>query len=90
MSKFYIEGEQTMDEMSHIDYKAVKGGSGKRNIPKVCPMKFAMNNCKDYSCSQQSCAWYCTYLNSEGECGIHSLPGLFDGLDSIATQIATK
>lgn len=90
MSKFYIEGEQTMDEMSHIDYKAVKGGKG--NIPKVCPMKFAMNNCKDYSCSQQSFAWYCTYLNlnGEGECAIHSLPGLFDGLDNIATQIATK
>lgn len=56
----------------------------------VCPMKFALNNCKDYSCSQQSCAWYCTYLNGEGECAIHSLPGLFDGLDSIATQIANK
>lgn len=88
MSKFYIEGEQTMDKMSHIDYEAVKGGNG--NIPKVCLMKFSMNNYKDYSCSQQSCAWYCTYPNGEGECAIHSLPGLFDGLDSIATQIATK
>lgn len=45
MSKSYIEGEQTMDEMSHIDYEAVKGGNG--NIPKVCPMKFALNNCND-------------------------------------------
>lgn len=25
-----------------------------------------------------------------GECAIHSLSALFDGLDSIATQIATK
>lgn len=81
MSKFYIEGEQTMDEMSHFDYKAVKGGKG--SISKICPMKFTLNNCKDYSCSQQSCAWYCTYPNSEGECAIHSLPGLLDGLDSI-------
>lgn len=81
MSKFYIEGEQTMDEMTHIDYEAVKCGKG--NVPKVCPMKFALNNCKDYSCSQQSCAWYCTYPNGEGECAIHSLPGLFDGLDNI-------
>ena len=56
----------------------------------VCPMKFALNNCKDYSCSQQSCARYCTYPNGEGECAIHYLPGLFDGLDSIATQITNK
>ena len=56
----------------------------------ICPMKFALNNCKDYSCSEKDCAWYCTYLNGEGECAIHSLPGLFDGLDEIATQIATK
>lgn len=56
-------------------------------------MKFTLNNCKDYSCSQQSCAWYCTYPNGEGECAIHSLPGLFDGLDNIDNtlrQIANK
>lgn len=88
MSKFYIEGEQTMDEMSHIDYKAVKGGKG--NIAKVCPMKFAMNNCKNYSCSQQFCAWYCTYPSGEGECAIHSLPGLFEGLQDIAKEIGIK
>lgn len=88
MSKFYIEGEQTMDEMSHIDYKAVKYGKG--NIPKVCPMKFALNNCKDYSCSQRSCAWYCTYQNGEGECAIHSLPVLFEGLQDIAKEIGIK
>lgn len=42
------------------------------------------------SCDKEGCAWYCTYPNGEGECAIHSLPGLFEGLDSIATQIATK
>lgn len=88
MSKFYIEGEQTMDEMFHIDYEAVKGGKG--NIPKICPMKFALNNCKDYSCSQQSCAWYCTYLNGEGKCAIRSLAALFDGLESISEIINRK
>lgn len=88
MSKFYIEGEQTMDEMSHIDYKAVKGGKG--NIYKVCPMKFAMNNYKDYSCCQQSCAWYCTYPNGESECAIRSLLGLFDGLKDISKEIGIK
>lgn len=41
-------------------------------------------------CSATNCAWYCTYLNGKGECAISSLPGLFDGLDSIATQISTK
>lgn len=59
-------------------------------IPLICPMKFALNNCKDYSCNQENCAWWCQYTNGEGECAIHSLPGLFDGLDSIATQIAKK
>lgn len=29
-------------------------------------------------------------IGDVSECAIHSLPGLFDGLDSIATQIATK
>lgn len=41
-------------------------------------------------CDKEKCAWYCTYSNGESECAIHSLPGLFDGLDSIATQIANK
>ena len=36
MSRLYIEGEQTMDNMMHIDYDAVRGGRG--NIPKICPM----------------------------------------------------
>lgn len=56
----------------------------------VCPMKFALNNCKDYQCSEEHCAWWNQYTNGKGECAIHSLPGLFDGLDSIATQIANK
>lgn len=43
-----------------------------------------------FGCNKEKCAWYCQYPNGEGECVIHSLPGLFDGLDSIATQIATK
>lgn len=45
---------------------------------------------KFLECNKTDCAWYCTYPNGEGECAIHSLPGLFEGLDSIATQIATK
>lgn len=24
----------------------------------ICPMKFALNNCKDYSCSEKDCAWW--------------------------------
>ena len=56
----------------------------------MCPMKFALNNCKDYQCSEEDCVWWNQYQNGEGECAIRSLPGLFDGLDSIATQIATK
>ena len=72
---------------------------------KYCPMKFMniiqtvkISNTipEDFvfkaatKCQENECAWYCTYPNGEGECAIHSLPGLFDGLDSIATQIATK
>lgn len=56
----------------------------------VCLMKFALNNCKDYQCSEEHCTWYCTYPNGEGECAIYSIPGLFDGLDEIATQIVNK
>lgn len=72
---------------------------------KYCPMKF-MNvdkvtdmilvSSEDFAfntvlgCNEENCAWYCTYQNGEGECAIRSLPGLFDGLDSIATQIAKK
>ena len=41
-------------------------------------------------CHKELCAWYCTYPNGEDECTIHSLPGMFDILDSIATQIAMK
>lgn len=71
---------------------------------KYCPMKFsALANPHIgesasnpdaidtfLECSTTNCAWYCTYPNGKGECAIHSLPGLFDGLDGIATQIATK
>lgn len=67
-----------------------------------CPMKFCnitlsfKKSCTEesvdnfLSCDKEKCAWYCQYQNGEGECAIRSLPGLFDGLDSIATQIATK
>lgn len=69
----------------------------------ICPMKISalanpnigfgsnVNMIDEFlKCSTKDCAWYCTYLNGEGECAIRSLSGLFDGLDSIATQIATK
>lgn len=49
----------------------------------VCPMKFALNNCKDYQCSEEHCAWYCQYPNGQGECAIASLPGLFDEMKNI-------
>ena len=45
------------------------------------------------SCDKEQCAWYCAYPNGGGECAIHSLPGLFDGLDNIDNelrQIANK
>lgn len=73
---------------------------------KYCPMKFttlgnvALKNPSIafdeeifnsmIQCDEKKCAWYCQYPNGQGECAIASLPGLFDGLDSIATQIATK
>lgn len=72
---------------------------------KYCPMKFMNTNQllqlinsigekMSYEivlgCNKNQCAWYCQYPNGKGECAIHSLPGLFDELDSIATQIATK
>lgn len=41
-------------------------------------------------CDRQNCAWWCQYQDNKGECAIHFLSALFDGLDSIATQIATK
>lgn len=41
-------------------------------------------------CDQQNCAWWCQYQDNKGECAIRSLSALFDGLDSIVTQIATK
>lgn len=69
----------------------------------ICPMKISVlanpninfgsdaNMIDEFlECSATNCAWYCTYPNGEGECAIHSLPGLFDSLDSIATQIAMK
>lgn len=49
----------------------------------VCPMKFALNNCKDYQCSEEHCAWYCQYPNGQSEYAIASLPGLFDEMKNI-------
>ena len=41
-------------------------------------------------CHKELCAWYCTYPNGEGECAIHSLPGLFNSLQDIAKEISIK
>ena len=41
-------------------------------------------------CDKNQCAWYCTYPNGEGECAIHSLPGIFDGLQDICKEIGIK
>lgn len=67
----------------------------------ICPMKFStLANPRIISlsheldkfmeCHKELCAWYCTYPNGEGECSIHSLPGLFDGLQDIAGTINRK
>lgn len=69
----------------------------------ICPMKFstlANPNIDEAidphtvdlftECHKELCAWYCTYPNGEGECAIHSLPGLFDGLQDIAKEIGIK
>ena len=61
-----------------------------KNETLFCPMKFAMGPCTDYTCDVEKCAWYCTYLNGEGECAIHSLLGLFEGLQDIAKEICLK
>lgn len=55
-----------------------------------CPMKCLVRDCEDYSCNKELCAWYCTYPNGEGECAVHSLPNLFDGLQDIAKEIGIK
>lgn len=67
---------------------------------KYCPMKFAslanpqiinLDKTDEFlECNTTNCAWYCVYSNGEGKCAISSLPELFEGLDSIATQIAMK
>lgn len=69
----------------------------------ICPMKFsalANSNIGINSnlaatdnfleCNTTKCAWYCTYQNGEGECAIHSLPRLFEGLQDIAKEIGIK
>lgn len=69
----------------------------------ICPMKsYALANPKFdemftfetlnliVQCNKEQCAWYCQYPNGEGECAIHSLPGLFDGLQDIAKEIGIK
>lgn len=67
-----------------------------------CPMKFCnvtlslKKSCTEesisnlLSCDKETCAWYCTYPNGEGECAIHSLPGLFDGLRDVCKEISIK
>lgn len=69
----------------------------------VCPMKFnIIDNPKFYElfdldtinsfvqCNKESCAWYCTYPNGEGECAICSISGLFEGLQDIEKEISIK
>ena len=62
----------------------------KSNDKLFCPMKSKMSYCTDYTCDVENCAWYCTYPNGEGECAIHSIPGLFEGLQDIAKEIRIK
>ena len=67
---------------------------------KYCPMKFASlvnpqiinpDRIDEFlECNTTNCAWYCQYPNGEGECAIHSLSGLFYGLQDISKDIGTK
>lgn len=69
----------------------------------ICPMKISalvnpnINFGSDANmidefleCSTTNCAWYCVYLNGEGECAIHSIHGLFDSLQDIVKEINVK
>lgn len=69
----------------------------------ICPMKISalansninlgsnVNMIDEFlECSTTKCAWYCTYLNGEGECAIRSLAALSDGLESISEMINRK
>lgn len=69
----------------------------------LCPMKFfaiANNEFCDairpegvsnfMECNKEKCAWWCQYLSGNEECAIHSLPGLFEGLQDIAKEIGIK
>lgn len=69
----------------------------------TCPMKFnVLANLKFYElfnsddinsfmqCDKEHCAWYSQYINNKGECAIHSLAALFDGLGSISETINRK
>lgn len=56
-------------------------------VTKICPLRFVPNTGATHSCVEDKCAWYCTYPNGEGECAIHSLPGLFDGLQDIVKKL---
>lgn len=69
----------------------------------ICPMKFnALSNPKFcellnlddlhsfIQCDEEHCAWYSQYLNNTGECAIHSLAALYDGLESISEMINRK
>ena len=53
-----------------------------------CPLKFTFDT--NGKCDKELCAWYHTYLNGEGDCAIHSLPSLFDGLQDISKEIGIK
>lgn len=67
---------------------------------KYCPMKFASlanpriinpDKIDEFlECNTTNCAWYCQYPSGEGECAIHSLTGLFNGLQDIAKEIGIK
>lgn len=62
----------------------------KSNDKLFCPMKFTMLYCTDYTFDVENCARYCTYSNGESGFAIHSLPGLFEGLQDIAKEIGIK
>lgn len=54
------------------------------DVPEDVAFKIAIQ------CQENECAWYCQYPNGKGECAIHSLSGLFDGLQDISKEIGIK
>lgn len=74
--------------MKYCPMKFTASGNMILNKPSMFLVEDSFRNMTQ--CDKEQCAWYCTYPNGEGECAIHSLPGLFEGLQDIAKEIGIK